>query len=217
MPGAQPGRAAQPGRRQPAVAGHLERALESVLVGVELGGWQRERRLAAAGQVPEADDGQLGPSGSASKSSALGAAPRRGAPPGRRSPRSGGRSRSVPRCFHDIHSLSARQRRVPSKLELVEVQLRRSVRGRRRDRPGSGRPSADGAARALPGVSPPPVVLGRAAAEDLARCVAVADEQAADVVGLEEPLVRIDRDRIGPIEVRDPAGVARADSRAAPP
>src|SRR5207342_2946926 len=40
------------------------------------------------------------------------------------------------------------------------------------------------------------VVLGRPAAEDLAEVRPVAYQQATDVVGLEEPLVRVDRDRI---------------------
>ena len=61
------------------------------------------------------------------------------------------------------------------------------------------------------------VVLGRPAAEHLAEVRPVADQQAADVVGLEEPLVRVDGDRVGALEVRRRGPRSRADSRAAPP
>ena len=42
---------------------------------------------------------------------------------------------------------------------------------------------------------------------------AVTDEQPADVVGLEEPLVRIDGDRVGPLQPRDPPGVTWREPR----
>ena len=60
-----------------------------------------------------------------------------------------------------------------------------------------------------------PVVLGHPV-ERLLQVLAAPHEQRADVVGLEEPLVRIDRDAVGALEVRHAAGV-RAESRAAPP
>jgi hypothetical protein len=44
---------------------------------------------------------------------------------------------------------------------------------------------------------------------------AVADQQATDVVGLEEPFVRVYGDRIGAVEVRDAIGVAHGESRRA--
>ena len=47
------------------------------------------------------------------------------------------------------------------------------------------------------------VVLRRATAEDGTQRPAVADEQTADVVGLEEPLVGVDGHRVGAVEVRD--------------
>ncbi len=58
------------------------------------------------------------------------------------------------------------------------------------------------------------VVLGRPAAEDRPEGPAVADQETADVVGLEEPLVRIDGHRIGAIEVPDPIPVAVRQSGA---
>ena len=59
MPARRYVRAAQGRRRQPAVAGRLERGRESVLVGVERRGVHRPRHGGATGQVPEAHDRQL--------------------------------------------------------------------------------------------------------------------------------------------------------------
>ena len=86
-PGTQPGRAAQPGRRQPAVAGRLERRLEPVLVRVELAG----ARSPAPRRARRAGGGSTRPTAPASPGSPRSRRTRRsagrGARPGRRWPR----------------------------------------------------------------------------------------------------------------------------------
>ena len=59
-----------------------------------------------------------------------------------------------------------------------------------------------------------PVVLGSTLTKHGLETGPVADHEPTDVVGLEEPLVRIDRDRIRSVEVRDSAGVAGRQERA---
>ena len=58
------------------------------------------------------------------------------------------------------------------------------------------------------------VVLG-AVVVHVEQVVAAADEQPADVVGLEEPLVRVDRDAVGPVQAGHPRSVARRQERPA--
>ena len=86
-------------------------------MGVELAGPERERRVAPPGRCRKQTTDSSGTAGIASKSSA--SAQRRARCAARSSLASISRPNpSVPRCFHDIQSFSARQRRVPSKLSL---------------------------------------------------------------------------------------------------
>ena len=212
-PGAQVRRAAQPGRREPALARCLERRLEPVLVRVELG--------AAASRGPgrpRAGAGSTRPTAAARPAAPRSRPTRRFAPRdaqrGRRSPRPAARSPCVPTCFQDSHSLSARQRRVPSNPRRQKLSWSAapwpsssSPVVRRVPVPSSSGPVA--VVRRVAGA----VVLRPPAAEGLPEDAPLADHEATDVVRLEEPLVRVDRHRVRPLEVRDATRVPGGEPR----
>ena len=190
-PGAQVRPTAQLRGRDPALARDLEGALQAVLVAVEGLGVEARGRGASAGQVAEADDRQLGLRGQRSRS--------------RRSPRSA-RARWAARS----QFISTRRPR-PSRPQVL---------------PGEPELEAAEAARALERVLVPverlllgtarAVVLGLAV-EGGGQVVAALHQQAADVVGLEQPLVRVDGDGVGAVQGGHAGGQSRAESGAAPP
>ncbi len=195
--GTEPRGPAEPGGRQPALARDLERALESILVGVELGGWQRRGSLSATGEMAEADDRQVRRVDGGLEVLGVGA--------------QAGEQRGVVVVCLDQPGEPVAAEMLPGHPELEGA-------------PPSGALEAELVEVELAGVVvvgvdrrglAAAVVLRRPAAEDLPEVLAAADQQPADVVRLEEPLVRVHGDRIGALQVRDPPRVTGGQPRRA--
>ena len=168
-------------------------------MGVEIGGRERHRRRVATRQVAEADDRQLRGREDRLEVVRLGAA--------------SGEERGEVVVVLDEMGEPCRAEVLPGhpelectpapgalEAQLVEVELV-VVAG-----------DVVVAVAAAAGCLAAAVVLGRPAAERLRQVRPLADEQSADVVRLKEPFVRIDGDRIGPIQIADPGTIAGRES-----